>query len=283
MGPQFDATPALDKVTASMVAQMALAWMSMVSVWAWYKRSNDPEGKWAIATTTAREQDEQEESLAPTDAFDNSAEASNIAMSSYYGRRRGRRGGLWDRFMERIESVHPVTLVAGINFFTTIFIWFVPQLYPWFIADGFLNPLGFVLSGFTCLNPVHFINEIFYFYIVTRTYVSWWTRREICTLYLGGTATGALLLALTGSAYMGPTAGSAAILTAFLVRNREHPVAIWPFVDIQFRMQTVGIGVGLLNLYLLYCGAAVGAAFLGGALFAAVQYYNQRRNRRFRR
>ena len=59
-------------------------------------------------------------------------------------------------------------------------LWFVPQLMPLFLADGFRNPFGFIASGFCCVNPIALINEIFFFYIVTRPYVSWWTRKEVC-------------------------------------------------------------------------------------------------------
>mmetsp|Transcript_13 Transcript_13/g.42 ORF Transcript_13/g.42 Transcript_13/m.42 type:complete len:96 (+) Transcript_13:2-289(+) len=91
---------------------------------------------------------------------------------------------------------------------------------------------------------------------------------------------GALLVALAGSAHMGPTAGSAAIMAAFVIRNPEHPVAVWPFVDINFEIKTVAIAVGLLNFYLLLDGSASAGAFLGGALFSALQFYQARRNRR---
>ena len=55
----------------------------------------------------------------------------------------------WPRFGPYpLLPTHPqVQLIAAINLTTTLLLYSVPSLYPLFIADGFRNPFGFLLSG----------------------------------------------------------------------------------------------------------------------------------------
>jgi len=214
------------------------------------------------------------------------AEPMVISMCTYYGQRKPKRVGFLGKAVTYVTSLHPAVLVACINIITTFCLWRIPALVPVFMANGLLNPLGLLLSGFACINPVALVNEVFFYYVVTRAYVSWWTRTEFFLLYIGGTIGGALVGALNGTAYMGPTAGSAALMAAFFVRNQYHPTKVWPFINLQMPMRTVAIIVGLLDIWLLVDGSAKAAAFLGGTLFAVLQWQYEKRMRpsnRYRR
>jgi hypothetical protein len=261
-------------------------WMAVASLWMYCQPVKGPNSPWALLANAARPDDdfpetsaERQEAVLPNDGALEPGEPSAIAMSAYYGNMRRRKKGWLTPVMEWLDERHPVHIIFGLNVFFTMLLWFVPQLMPLFLADGFRNPFGFIASGFCCVNPIALINEIFFFYIVTRPYVSWWTRKEFYSLYIGGTVTGALLIALQNTAYMGPTAGSAALLTAFMIRNQDHPIAIWPFVGTAFSMQRVGIVVGLWNLWMFFDNVASSAAFLGGALYAYLHYQRRKRQR----
>eukprot|EP00668_Euglena_longa_P031786 GGOE01041041.1.p1 GENE.GGOE01041041.1~~GGOE01041041.1.p1 ORF type:complete len:426 (+),score=93.11 GGOE01041041.1:47-1279(+) len=167
-------------------------------------------------------------------------------------------------------SNKPIDAAMLAIFVCSVMLWKIPSLESVFLVQGFRNPLAFIMSGFACFNIYQLFSDIFYVYILGKAYCAEFPPDELALLYGGGTMMGSLLVALTPGSWMGPTAGTAALLTAFMLRHPTTPMAIPMIPLIFFPMQVRWIGTSLaaVNFYLFSKGVASGAAFTGGVLIA---------------
>eukprot|EP00667_Euglena_gracilis_P010823 EG_transcript_11030 len=276
-----------DPTVTSLVAAVGYCWVALASVG--MRLAGSKRGDRVLSSPLGPDAADEDSSSVPTQpeavAYDrcgtgDPADPLVIHMCSYYGRRRFPIGGVVGKTVDHLMNLHPAHQLGLIHIVCTALLWLVPALYPLFLANGLPNVLGFVLSGFSCVNPIALINQVFFYYIVTRNYVTQWTRTEFWQLYLGGTVGAAVVGMLQGMAYMGPTGGSAALMAAFAWRNPQHLITIWPFLNIQLPLRTVGIAVALLSVMLAVADGSAGAtAFVGGAAFATLQWWLYRRSR----
>eukprot|EP00667_Euglena_gracilis_P012920 EG_transcript_13308 len=164
----------------------------------------------------------------------------------------------------------PIEVVMILIFLCSWALWINPGLEPLFLVQGFRNPLAFVFSGFACFNIYQLYTDIFYVYILGKAYCVEFSPRELAVLFGGGTFMGSLLVALTPGGWMGPAAGTAALLTAFMLRYPTTPMAIpmIPLIFFPFQVRWIGTILAAVNFYLWSKGVASGAAFTGGVLFA---------------
>lgn len=164
----------------------------------------------------------------------------------------------------------PIDVVMLLIFLCSWALWLNPGLEYLFLTQGFRNPLAFLGSGFSCFNIYQLYSDIFYVYILGKAYCVEFSPKELAVLYGGGTIVGSLLVALTPGGWMGPTAGTAALLTAFMLRYPGTPMAIpmIPLIFFPFQVRWIGTILALTNFYLFTKGVASGAAFTGGVLFA---------------
>ena len=76
-------------------------------------------------------------------------------------------------------------------------------------------------------------SDIFYVYILGKAYMYNYSPNELAFLFFGGTFMGSLLVALGPGGWMGPTAGTASLLTAFMLQYPGTPMAI-PMIPLIF-------------------------------------------------
>ena len=168
----------------------------------------------------------------------------------------------------------PIDVIMLSIFLCSWALWLKPNLTPLFLVQGFSNPLAFLGSGFACFNIYQLYSDIFYVYILGKAYCVMFSPKELAILYGGGTMMGSLLVALSpGAGWMGPTAGTASLLTAFMLKYPGTRMAIPMIPLIFFPMQVRWIGTVLsaVNFYLFAKGVPSGAAFMGGVLFALIR------------
>jgi len=168
----------------------------------------------------------------------------------------------------------PIDVIMLSIFLCSWALWLKPNLTPLFLVEGFSNPLAFLGSGFACFNIYQLYSDIFYVYILGKAYCVMFSPKELAILYGGGTMMGSLLVALSpGAGWMGPTAGTASLLTAFMLKYPGTRMAIPMIPLIFFPMQVRWIGTVLsaVNFYLFAKGVPSGAAFMGGVLFALIR------------
>jgi hypothetical protein len=165
---------------------------------------------------------------------------------------------------------HPIDVVMILIFLCSWALWLNPSLEPVFLVQGFRNPLAFIFSGFTCFNIYQLYSDIFYVYILGKAYMYNYSPNELAFLFFGGTFMGSLLVALGPGGWMGPTAGTASLLTAFMLQYPGTPMAIpmIPLIFFPFQVRWIGTVLAAANFYLFSKGVASGASFTGGVLFA---------------
>jgi len=210
--------------------------------------------------------------------------AKSGVRKSSYGQRKpswweilvGRVKGAWrwvtSTFWAFVRWVRnsPIDVTMILIFLCSWALWLNPSLEYLFLVQGFRNPLAFLGSGFACFNIYQLYSDIFYVYILGKAYCVDFNPKELAVYYGGGTILGGLLVALTPGGWMGPTAGTAALLTAFMLRYPGTPMAIpmIPLIFFPFQVRWIGTILAAANFYLFTKGVASGAAFTGGVLFA---------------